>query len=155
MMPDRRLLDTDVIIDYLRGVAEAADYVEQLAGTRCLSSISVAELFSGVREGSERTAIHTFPGAFEVVAIDREIAERRGLYRRQYGPDLVGIVQRPTPSPLTLSGCTSWIVNPRISTRNMARTRFRSDSTAWRVSGRIPARALGLSWPAAPERWPF
>jgi predicted nucleic acid-binding protein len=85
-MAERQLLDTDVIVDYLRGVSDAIDYIEHLPGTLFLSSISVAELFSGVREGAERTALQTFLGAFEVVPVDREIAERGGLYRRQYGP---------------------------------------------------------------------
>jgi predicted nucleic acid-binding protein len=84
-MPDRLLLDTDVIVDYLRGEAEGLDYVEGRTETLLLSSISVAELYAGVREGRERTSLAAFLSAFELVPVTREIAERGGLWRRDFG----------------------------------------------------------------------
>lgn len=84
-MAARLLLDTDVVIDYLRGIPEAINYLEDRPETLLLSAITIAELFAGVREGKERTALHAFLGAFEVVTVDQEIAERGGLYRREYG----------------------------------------------------------------------
>lgn len=84
-MPDRLLLDTDVLVDYLRGTEEAVEYLEECTGTLLLSSITVAELYAGVREGRERTALSTFLSAFELVPVTREIAERGGLWRRDYG----------------------------------------------------------------------
>lgn len=84
-MKQSLLLDTDIVIDYLRGIPEAVTYLEDRAETLLLSSITVAELFAGVREGKERTALHTFLGAFEIVAVDREIAQRGGLFRREHG----------------------------------------------------------------------
>ena len=79
------LLDTDIVIDYLRGVPEAVAYLEARSETLVLSAITVAELYAGVREGKERTALHAFLGAFTVVSVDQEIAERGGLLRREYG----------------------------------------------------------------------
>ena len=61
------------------------EYLEERTETLLLSSITVAELFAGVREGKERTALHAFLAAFEIIGLDREIAERGGLYRRDYG----------------------------------------------------------------------
>src|SRR5688500_18688105 len=84
-MADRLLLDTDVIIDYLRGQDEAAEFLEKRSETLLVSAITVAELFAGVRDGRELTALSAFLGAFEVVAVDRGIAERGGLHRRDYG----------------------------------------------------------------------
>ena len=84
-MASRLLLDSDVVVDYLRGVPEAVTYLEERSETLLLSAITVAELFAGVREGKERTALHAFLGAFEIVAVDREIAERGGLFRREFG----------------------------------------------------------------------
>jgi predicted nucleic acid-binding protein len=80
-MSDRLLLDTDVLVDYLRGTAEAVEYVEGCSGTLLLSSITVTELYAGAREGRERTALSTFLTAFELVPVTREIAERGGLWR--------------------------------------------------------------------------
>lgn len=78
------LLDTDVLIDYLRGEPRAIIYLEDRAEPLLLSSITVAELFAGVRDGEERNALNNFVRAFEVVAVNLEIAERGGLLRRDY-----------------------------------------------------------------------
>jgi predicted nucleic acid-binding protein len=84
-MVDLLLVDTDILIDYLRGRAEAVTYLEGLTGILFVSAISVAELDAGVREGAERTKLDVFLTAFEVVPVDAEIAQRGGLYRRDYG----------------------------------------------------------------------
>lgn len=57
---DRLLLDSDVLIDYLRGQADAVAYLEARTEALLISVISVAELFAGVRDGRERTALETF-----------------------------------------------------------------------------------------------
>jgi predicted nucleic acid-binding protein len=79
------LIDTDVLIDYLRGQSVAVGYLEESNDVFLLSSISIAELYAGVREGKERDALDAFIGAFEVVSINTAIAVRGGLYRRDYG----------------------------------------------------------------------
>jgi predicted nucleic acid-binding protein len=50
------------------------------------SVITVAELYAGVRDGEERQRLDAFVAAFEVLALDRQPAQRAGLWRRQYGP---------------------------------------------------------------------
>ena len=79
------LFDTDVCIDYLRGIEPAVTYVESLADPILLSTISVAELYAGVREGSEREALTSFIAAWEIVPVDEAIAIQGGLFRRDYG----------------------------------------------------------------------
>jgi predicted nucleic acid-binding protein len=81
----RLLLDTDVLIDYLRGEPEAIAYLEDRTETLMLSAITVAELFAGVREGEERRTLDSFVRVFEIVAVSPQIAERGGLIRRDYG----------------------------------------------------------------------
>ena len=78
------LIDTDVIIDYLRDRAEAVSYLEELAEPLLMSAVTVAELYAGVRDGAERAALDSFIHAFEIVAVDEEIAVKGGLYRRDY-----------------------------------------------------------------------
>jgi predicted nucleic acid-binding protein len=80
-----RLIDTDVLIDYLRGRAEAVSYLEGLQESLLVSAVTVAELYAGVREGDERTALEEFLAAFEIVPVDQAIAVKGGLYRRDYG----------------------------------------------------------------------
>lgn len=84
-MPSILFIDTDVIIDYLRGQADAVTYLESLTGSQCLSAVTVAELYAGVREGNERSVLDTFIKAFEIVPVDEIMAVNGGLYRRNYG----------------------------------------------------------------------
>ena len=83
-MAIRLLFDTDVVIDYLRDQADAVQYLENRPEEWLISSIAVAELYSGVRDESEREALEVFLKAFEIVPVDREIAIKGGTYRRDY-----------------------------------------------------------------------
>lgn len=83
-MGDLLLIDTDVLIDYLRGQPDAVAYIESLIHPILVSVVTVAELYSGVREGNERTALLTFLSAFEIVPVDEVMATKGGLYRRDY-----------------------------------------------------------------------
>lgn len=83
-MADRLLIDTDVLIDYLRDKSEAVSYLENLTQPLLISVITVAELYAGIRDGSERARLDEFIRAFEVVEVDREISIKGGLYRRDY-----------------------------------------------------------------------
>jgi predicted nucleic acid-binding protein len=82
---DRLLFDTDVLVDYLRGREQAASILESRSETFLVSAVTVAELFAGVREGRERTALNTFLTAFDVVEVTAAIAQRGGLLRRDFG----------------------------------------------------------------------
>jgi len=84
-MANRLLIDTDVLIDYLRGVPQAISYLETQAESLVLSAVSVAELYAGVREGTEREALAAFVAAVEVVPVDQANAKRGGVLRRDYG----------------------------------------------------------------------
>lgn len=80
------LLDTDVLVDYLRGRTEAAAYLEARTEPLLISVITMAELFAGVRDGKDRRLLEHFLSAFEIVDLTGEIAREGGLYRRDYGP---------------------------------------------------------------------
>lgn len=80
------LLDTDVIIEYLRDRPKAIEYFENLESELFVSSISVAELYAGVKGRREEKALNKFLAAFEVLPIDKEIGRLGGSYRREYGP---------------------------------------------------------------------
>jgi predicted nucleic acid-binding protein len=78
------LFDTDVLIDYLRGVEKAVTCLENHPGQLLISAIVVAELFAGVREGAERDKLNAFIRAFEILPVDGSVAELGGLFRRDY-----------------------------------------------------------------------
>jgi|SRR5580765_5035007 len=83
-MSDLLLVDTNVLIDYSRDYSAAVEYLESLETPPLVSAITVAELYGGVREGSERKALDELVKRLTVIQISGEIAEAGGLYRRDY-----------------------------------------------------------------------
>lgn len=82
------LLDTDVLIDFLRGYDKAASFVNVNLDRIILSSIVVAELYAGVRGGkddTEQAVLENFLSLFRVVPVSGDIAKLGGLYKRDYG----------------------------------------------------------------------
>ena len=79
------LIDTDVLIDFLRGLTLAKTFIEGLASPIYISTITVAELHVGVRNGKERAALTTFLDSLALLPLDAETAAEGGLLRRDYG----------------------------------------------------------------------
>ncbi|MBI2841556.1 MAG: type II toxin-antitoxin system VapC family toxin [Acidobacteria bacterium] len=79
------LLDTDVIVDYLRGHERAVQWIDGLETPVYLSMVTIAELYAGVRDGEERPGLDQFLHAFTPVEVTPAIAKQAGLYRRDYG----------------------------------------------------------------------
>jgi predicted nucleic acid-binding protein len=79
------VIDTDVLIDYLRDQPQAVAFLEGSDRHLAASVVSIAELYVGVREGAERQRLDVFVSAFEVLALGQEAAVQAGLFRRQYG----------------------------------------------------------------------
>ncbi len=78
------LLDSDILVEYLRNRPQAIDYVDTLEGNLLISVITVAELITGARNQVERQSIELFLAALEVIPIDYAIAKQGGLFRQQY-----------------------------------------------------------------------
>jgi predicted nucleic acid-binding protein len=76
------LIDTDVLIDYLRDYSAAVSYIETQRERFLISVVTVAELYAGVREGEERARLEQFLRAFEIIPLDWRLAIQGGLYRR-------------------------------------------------------------------------
>ena len=85
-MPGRYLIDTDILIEYLRGSEPAATFLEGLEGDLLISAISVAELFSGAKGSEELAALDQFMLAFEVIPVDEQLARQGGIIRQEYHP---------------------------------------------------------------------
>ena len=78
------LLDTDVLVDFLRGHGKASAFVKAHSDRIILSSIVVAELYAGVRGDAEQVVLEDFISLFRVIPVDAEIAKAGGLYKRDY-----------------------------------------------------------------------
>ncbi len=77
-------MDTDILVDFLRGNNEAVNYVKIYAKNIVLSAISVAELYSGVRDNKERKELDEFIGLFPIIPVSFEIAQMGGLFKRDF-----------------------------------------------------------------------
>lgn len=78
------LLDTDVIIEYLRNQEPAVAFIESLEGILLVSVMTLAELFTGVKDAIEEAAIDDFLTPFEIISVGPDIAKQAGRYRQQY-----------------------------------------------------------------------
>ncbi len=79
------LVDTDVLVDFLRGYSKAVGFVNRCSAQIILSSIVVAELYAGVKGDMEETALDSFISLFRVLPVTGKIAKASGLYTRDYG----------------------------------------------------------------------
>lgn len=79
------IVDTDVLVDFLRGNPRAVTFVETHASRIVLSAIVVSELYAGVKGEAEQAALDDFVSLFRVVPVDSQIAKAAGLCRRDYG----------------------------------------------------------------------
>lgn len=80
------LLDTNIIIDYLRGNPEKTNYLEDLiSGGNLLHSceMTIAETFSGMRE-NERVMTEEFLNSLHYISTPRSTAQKAGEFRRHY-----------------------------------------------------------------------
>jgi predicted nucleic acid-binding protein len=78
------LLDTCVIIDYLRDRQEAIKYMRRQDARPAVSAITAAELFAGVRSSAEEHRIEALCGHLLIRHVDLEIARLAGSYCRRY-----------------------------------------------------------------------
>ena len=78
------LIDTDVLVDFLRGLDKAGAIIRAHQDHIILSAISVAELYAGVKGDKERATLDAFVGLFRVVPVTADIAKLGGLHKRNY-----------------------------------------------------------------------
>lgn len=83
-MADALMLDTDVMVDFLRGHPRAIALVKGYSGTIILPSIVIAELYAGVQGDQELAAMDDFVALCRVVPITRELARAGGIHKRDY-----------------------------------------------------------------------
>ena len=78
------VLDTDILINFLRGREEARDFLSSLIDEATLycSVITVAEIFAGMRE-HERKKTEELLDSFNLIEITKEIAEKAGNYKNR------------------------------------------------------------------------
>ncbi len=84
-MSNAILVDTDVLIDFLRGNDKAIAFIDELSPHIILSPIVIAELYAAVKGVDELSVLDNFVSLFPTAPINSEIAKAGGLYKRDFG----------------------------------------------------------------------
>lgn len=109
------MLDSDVLIDHLRGEQAAWDFVDKLlldGAEVCFSVISEAEIFSNVRSGEE-PRIEALFASLTRLPVDMAVARAAGQYRQQFRASH-GLLL-----PDALIAATAYVYRATLATRNI------------------------------------
>jgi hypothetical protein len=79
------LLDTDVLIDYFRGISGAVTFIQEESERLVFSVITTAEIYAGAR-ATETAHFDDFFSFFPIIPITSHIAKTGGLLKSEYGP---------------------------------------------------------------------
>ena len=79
----RALLDTNILIDYLRGVPEARDEIARYRQP-AISAITWMEVMVGASDDREAARLRSFLAGFRLVPIDEEVSELAVAIRREH-----------------------------------------------------------------------
>ncbi len=108
------VIDSDVLIDHLRGYSAALDFIDSLildGAEVCFSVISEAEIYSNVQPGEEASILALF-GALTRLNVNGVIARKAGEYRALYRPS------HGMALPDALIAATAFVHQSALITRN-------------------------------------
>jgi predicted nucleic acid-binding protein len=78
------LVDTNIVIEFLRGSPNAVSWLEALDERAALSAISVMELYAGARSQRDERDIVALCRQFACLAVGQQIGERAGAIMRHF-----------------------------------------------------------------------
>ena len=108
------VIDSDVLIDHLRGYPRAGDFMDSLlvdGAEICFSVISEAEIYSNVRPGEE-LGIQALFASLTRLDVNEKVARKAGEYRARY------FRSQGLALPDALIAATAFIRGASLITRN-------------------------------------
>lgn len=109
------IVDTDVVIDLLRGNKQAISFFKAREDAIRFSAITVAEIYAGVRGKEERIAIRRLFSVFPVIATTSEIACEAGKLVQLWRPS------HSVEIPDAIIASTCLVLDAELSTLNVKR----------------------------------
>ena len=111
------LVDSDVLIAHLRGIAAARDWLvaaRRRTGPLATSVVSVAEVTGGMRAREQREVTRLLD-ALQTIPVNRAIAWRAGDLRRAYhrSHNAIGIADCLIAATALVNGCELATLNVR------------------------------------------
>ncbi len=80
------LIDTDIVIDFLRGNKKAVSFFKTNLDSIYFSAITVAEIYSGIKGKKEEIEVERLFSIFPVIETSKNIAMEAGKLVKQYRP---------------------------------------------------------------------
>lgn len=81
---EKLLLDTNILIDFLRGYQKTTDFLSRPGYSFLLSTITVAELYSGLKGKAEEKMLEALLKRFQIIPVTASIAQKGGLFKNKY-----------------------------------------------------------------------
>lgn len=78
------LVDTDIMVDFLRGNPNAVTLIKKYSDRIILSSLVIAELYAGAKGDEELTILDDLVSLFQIIPVSIAIAKAGGLYKNNY-----------------------------------------------------------------------
>ena len=98
-------VDTNILIDALRGKTEAMRFLGSSEAAFSISVVSITELYAGLRNASELDQLQQFLLSFTVHPVDEKIAALAGKYLNQYAKSHhLGIADAMIAATASVSG---------------------------------------------------
>ena len=107
------LVDTCVVIDFLRGFPNSVEFFAEISTRPAISTITVAELFAGAKNKKKKEAVNLIIDTFEIIEVSQEIAKKGGEWSCQYTPS------HGVDLPDALIGATAEIEGLHLATCNL------------------------------------
>ena len=81
-------IDSDILIDYLRGFSDTRDFLFNLRkqGILIISVVNVVEIYSGkdIKNLRKKDTIDCFIDEFDIVPLEKELAKQAGIIRMKH-----------------------------------------------------------------------
>lgn len=87
-MEHMAVFDTNILIDLFNNRVEAANTIESAASHRAISLITWMEVMVGARKYGHEAKTAALMGAFEIIEVNRDIAERSVMLCERHGMKL-------------------------------------------------------------------
>lgn len=85
---EKLLIDTDVMVDFLRGLVGAVEFISTHADNVHFSAVTLTDLYAGIRDVREKRELDALLRCFPVIDVTAEVAQLAGGYRQHFGHDI-------------------------------------------------------------------
>lgn len=117
------LLDSNILIEILKGDEKTIQKVQSFSKTLAISSISVMELYYGARNKTELNKLEKFVSLFQIIQINEEISTKAVQLVKSYAKS------HTLDIPDSLIASTSLIYHCPLFTYNLKDFKYITDIT--------------------------